>query len=667
MKRTLCSLATMTVFSLVWITAAWAEGFGTPTLDGIPDPAYGSFEAADPDTDGGGNDNMDLLDLYVCNDASYWYFCFTIDDDISANNWGKYVIYLDTDGDSGSGATSDAWTRAVQATDPHLPEYGLYSWVDNPPYDPSHTQFWVYSAGWSMSGQADGAALSAGAPSGIELKVEKSRIGSPDSLWCEVWCTGGGDNDNARDTSNDPPDDWNGPPGDWSTTAQIALSTLVHYVSGADTSKPQVLGAVAMDWTHVDVTFNEAMDSASAVNHTSYTIAGLTVTGAELTAVDKVQLTMDTQTYGISYTVTVSPAVQDLAGNGVDPNYDEATFTGFGIAGVTFVVADTADNNFAAGFKFKGSWNTNQYHAYDPSWGLGQLYDLYDDGTNGDDVPGDHIWKRILDLVPDGGTNTWEWGVTTLGGDWIDGNWQFQVVDTAAQTLTYVPPALTEQDVAVVFSVDMSAEMVVSPLIIAGDTQPLDWDWSPSNPDSLNDEGINGDAVPGDDIWSITLIFPSGTGKRVEYKYGNGGADNDLPYGVNRIFFIDDVNHSVANPQVLETDTFGVLTGVPPLYGPDASVPRGFTLLANYPNPFNPETIIGYRLNLAEPTPVSLRVFNLLGQRVRTLVSAVQSSGEYRILWDGRSDHGTLLASGVYFLRLQVGESGQTRKLVLTR
>ena len=68
-----------------------------------------------------------------------------------------------------------------------------------------------------------------------------------------------------------------------------------------------------------------------------------------------------------------------------------------------------------------------------------------------------------------------------------------------------------------------------------------------------------------------------------------------------------------------------------------------------------------------EPVPVSLNVFNLLGQRVRTLVHAVQTSGEYQLIWDGRDDTGVSLASGVYFLRLQVGQDSQTRKVVLTR
>jgi hypothetical protein len=666
-KRILSSLTLAVLLALAGTSLAGAEGFGTPTMDGIPDGIYGTPEASDPSGDGAGDANMDLLDLYVCNDASYWYFCFTINDDIGTTNWGKYLLMVDIDGISGSGATTDSWGRSVATTDPHLAEYSLNSWVDSPPYDASHTQFWVFSGAWSMSGGIDAVALNADSLSGIEWKIEKTRIGDPDSLWCEVYSTGGGDTDNARDTANDPADDWNGTEGDWSSPATLALSTLVHYVSGSDVTAPQAVGAVATDYTHAKVTFNEAMDEASATNASNYTIPGLSVSAVTKLTADSYSLTTDTQTYGVDYTVTVSTAVQDLAGNPIDPAYDEVTFTGFGVAQVTFLVDDTGDINYADGYKFKGSWDTNQYHAYDPGWGLGQLYDMYDDGTNGDETAGDHIWTAMLDLVPDGGTNSWQWGVTKLNGDWIDGNWPFSVTDTTDFELTYTPPALTEQDVAVVFSVDMSAETAVMPVIICGDTSPLTWTWSVDNPDTLNDEGLNGDAAAGDDVWSITITFPSGTQKRVEYKYGNGGADNDLPYGTNRIFYIDDVTYSVGNPQVLPTDTFGVSTGVEEGDQTGAILPAEFSLLPNYPNPFNPETIIAYRIGPDRPAPVSLRIYNLLGQRVRTLAESIQGPGEYRLIWDGRDDAGRALSSGIYFARLQVGHQGQTRKLVLTR
>jgi hypothetical protein len=572
MRRIFLFFLVLTACFLVWTTGAWAEGYGSPWMDGVLDACYDSLEASDPNTDGGGNENMDLLDLYVCNDHYYWYFYFTIDDDIGATNWGKYVVYVDTDGDSASGAdSSDAWTRNVRGTMPHLPEYGMYSWVDQaPPYLPNHTQFWAYddvAENWTMFGTLDRVGLSAGTPSSLEWQIARWRIGDPDSLWCEVWSTGGGNNDNARDTSNDPPDDWNGTPGDWSTMAYLSLSTLVHVATGTDTTKPRLEGAEATDWTHVEVSFSEPMDT-SAFNPANYTIPGLSVTAAESTAVDndKVLLTTSGQVFPTLYTLTVSSAVKDLNGNGMDPDYDETTFTGFaGVAQVTFTVIDTVDTIYAPGFKCKGSWSTDSLHVYDASWGGGFLYDMYDDGSNGDDTPDDHIWKRTLDLVADGGENTWEWGVTDTAGNWISGNWQFQVVDTTDQELFFTTQEQAEHDVPVVFSVDMSmVDTVKSPLIIVGSVSPLTWDFLPTNPDTLNDEGLNGDATAGDSIWSITVTFPKGSSEWVEYKYGNGAEDNDLPPFVNRIHITDDDNYGVGNPQIRPTDLFGYFLDVVP-------------------------------------------------------------------------------------------------------
>ncbi|RME22043.1 MAG: T9SS C-terminal target domain-containing protein, partial [Candidatus Zixiibacteriota bacterium] len=87
--------------------------------------------------------------------------------------------------------------------------------------------------------------------------------------------------------------------------------------------------------------------------------------------------------------------------------------------------------------------------------------------------------------------------------------------------------------------------------------------------------------------------------------------------------------------------------------------------LRNYPNPFNPVTTIAYRL--LAPRQVRLDVYNLLGQHVRTLVNGSQPAGEHLVQWDGRSDEGITVASGLYFYRLSTREQVVTRKMVLLR
>lgn len=96
-----------------------------------------------------------------------------------------------------------------------------------------------------------------------------------------------------------------------------------------------------------------------------------------------------------------------------------------------------------------------------------------------------------------------------------------------------------------------------------------------------------------------------------------------------------------------------------------AELPAEFALYQNYPNPFNASTMIEYAL--PEAAHVRLRVFNQQGQRVRTLVQALQSAGMKRVEWEGRDDVGLLVGSGVYFVELQAGARRFNRKLVLLK
>lgn len=116
-----------------------------------------------------------------------------------------------------------------------------------------------------------------------------------------------------------------------------------------------------------------------------------------------------------------------------------------------------------------------------------------------------------------------------------------------------------------------------------------------------------------------------------------------------------------ADLDLFPTVRFGQTTGIN-----DATrLPKEFHVSQNYPNPFNPETTIKYQLPHA--AEVKLEIFNLLGQRVATLVEKRQPAGYYTAQWDGRDSAGTYVASGVYLYRLQTENFVKVRKLVLVR
>jgi hypothetical protein len=98
----------------------------------------------------------------------------------------------------------------------------------------------------------------------------------------------------------------------------------------------------------------------------------------------------------------------------------------------------------------------------------------------------------------------------------------------------------------------------------------------------------------------------------------------------------------------------------------------GFELLENYPNPFNPTTIIPFRVDgsrfmVHSPIHTTLVIYNILGQKVRTLVDEERLPGEYKVIWEGKDDSNREVSSGIYFYQLKTRDYTETRKMVLLR
>jgi len=91
-------------------------------------------------------------------------------------------------------------------------------------------------------------------------------------------------------------------------------------------------------------------------------------------------------------------------------------------------------------------------------------------------------------------------------------------------------------------------------------------------------------------------------------------------------------------------------------------IPKFFRLKQNYPNPFNSTTLIRYQL-----PAVSLKVYNILGQEVKTLVEKDQAPGYYSVKWDGRDSLGEEMTSGIYFCRLQAGGFVETKRMLFLK
>ena len=118
---------------------------------------------------------------------------------------------------------------------------------------------------------------------------------------------------------------------------------------------------------------------------------------------------------------------------------------------------------------------------------------------------------------------------------------------------------------------------------------------------------------------------------------------------------------SSSNYSAVGTFKTGTVTDV---QAPDA-VPTSFELSQNYPNPFNPSTIINYAL--PKNSFVTLKIYNVLGEEVKTLVSQEMNAGNYAIEWDGANNNGSKVASGVYIYRITAGNFVSVKKMLLMK
>jgi len=97
------------------------------------------------------------------------------------------------------------------------------------------------------------------------------------------------------------------------------------------------------------------------------------------------------------------------------------------------------------------------------------------------------------------------------------------------------------------------------------------------------------------------------------------------------------------------------------------SIPRSFGLFQNHPNPFNPSTTIEYAVPAGDVVHVCIKVYDLRGRRIHTLVDEERATGSYSVHWDGRDSRGKEVNSGLYLYRIEAGDFTSTRKMTILR
>ncbi|MHB8337518.1 MAG: glycoside hydrolase family 28 protein [Ignavibacteriaceae bacterium] len=118
---------------------------------------------------------------------------------------------------------------------------------------------------------------------------------------------------------------------------------------------------------------------------------------------------------------------------------------------------------------------------------------------------------------------------------------------------------------------------------------------------------------------------------------------------------------SSGSPYILEiSGTVGSVTFVK-----NEITPSGYTLEQNYPNPFNPTTQI--RFNMPKESVVTIKIYNMLGKEIKTLIRGEKAEGEHSVTWNGTNDRGIQVASGTYFYRINTNNFTQVKKMIFMK
>ena len=262
------------------------------------------------------------------------------------------------------------------------------------------------------------------------------------------------------------------------------------------------------------------------------------------------------------------------------------------------------------------------------------------------------------------------WTVTT------EGSGTLSVLDTEDMMLELDANMMVSADKIVLKVTGGDLQVTVKATVDGEDTAPVTFTFTQLNPAELAsfDGALQSDKVvlnwstvsqTNNAGWRITRSVDGENFEAVgDFVQGAGTADALMDYtfedkelpGVDKVYYRleqVDLDGSVSQSNVIEV-----------LLGARMPLPTEFAVNV-YPNPFNPSTTITY--SLPEAAPVTVVIYDVLGQQVRQLISQNNAPGRYQVQWDARDSQGRSVASGVYIAKINAGTSTLSQKMLLLK
>ncbi|MCD6180925.1 MAG: S8 family serine peptidase [Candidatus Cloacimonetes bacterium] len=244
------------------------------------------------------------------------------------------------------------------------------------------------------------------------------------------------------------------------------------------------------------------------------------------------------------------------------------------------------------------------------------------------------------------GNGTKDIAFTTMAGD-------LQVIDTAGNNLPNFPVNIASGSEATPVLGDIDNNGTVD--IVVGD----------------NDGYLHAIDITGAEVANFPIFFGGESNLTTSAALGYADDDDDLEIVIPNAtsFYMIDIKHSAGQlPWKCFKGNTSRTGDASQAYTPSGNTVTPVVtneLVGNYPNPFNPTTTILY--NMQQEGPVTVDIFNIKGQKVKTLVNQHQDAGTHYAVWNGNDDNGNNVGSGIYFYKMRAGKYTSTKKMILMK